>query len=323
MTQINFAVIGVGSFGLKRAQAIKENKMANLKAICDINKKNLQKAKDVLKVPSLEFKECLKNDDIDVICICIPNKFHKQAIIDSLEAGKNVFCEKPLARNILEAQEISKIVQKTKKKLQIGSNHRFFESVMFAKKLLDSGELGKVLSFNGRIGHDGERIKEGWFMNRDLSGGGTLLDNGCHLLDLARYFVGDFNSGSGMVSNNYWKNIDVEDTAYGLFKNSKGQSCSIFCSWRLHSGYLFIELNCKNGFIVIDGRFNTFETDKIFWSLNSGELEIKDFSDIKPNSYKLEIENFIKNLKQNKKLSPDIIDGLEVMKMIDLVYKKQ
>ena len=65
MTQINFAVIGVGSFGLKRAQAIKENKMANLKAICDINKKNLQKAKDVLKVPSLEFKECLKNDDID------------------------------------------------------------------------------------------------------------------------------------------------------------------------------------------------------------------------------------------------------------------
>ena len=68
-----------------------------------------------LKVPSLEFKECLKNDDIDVVCICIPNKFHKQAIIDSLEAGKNVFCEKPLTRNILEAQENFKNSSKNKK----------------------------------------------------------------------------------------------------------------------------------------------------------------------------------------------------------------
>jgi len=323
MKQINFAVIGVGSFGLKRAEAIKNSQNGNLKAICDTNKKSLQKAKDVLKVPSLEFKECLKDDAIDVICICIPNKFHKQAIIDSLEAGKNVFCEKPLVKNVLEAQEIHKALQKTKKKLQIGSNHRFFESVMFAKKLIASGELGEILSFNGRIGHDGERIKDSWFMNKDLSGGGTLLDNGCHLLDLARYFMGEFNSGSGMISNNYWKNIDVEDTAYGLYKNLDGKTCSIFCSWRLHSGYLFIELNCTKGFIVIDGRFNNFATDKVYWLGKEGKLKNKDFSDIKPNSYQLEIENFINNLKQNKKLSPDINDGLEIMKMIDIIYKKK
>ena len=83
--------------------------------------------------------------------------------------------------------------------MQIGSNHRYFESVKFFKKLLDASEIGEVLSFSGRIGHDGERIKNSWFWKRELSGGGTLIDNGCHLLDLARLFLGGFDSGNGIT----------------------------------------------------------------------------------------------------------------------------
>ena len=73
------------------------------------------------------------------------------------------------------------------------------------------------MSFNGRIGHNGERLKDSWFWKKDISGGGTLLDNGCHLLDLSRLFVGNFVSGKG-ASNSYWKNIEVEDTASGILK---------------------------------------------------------------------------------------------------------
>ena len=77
---------------------------------------------------------------------------------------------------------------------------------MYAKKLVDQGVIGEVLSFNGRIGHNGERLKDSWFWNKDISGGGTLLDNGCHL-DLSRYFVGNFISGTGILSQIHFGEI--------------------------------------------------------------------------------------------------------------------
>jgi predicted dehydrogenase len=319
---MNFAVIGLGSFGIKRAQAIKSSKIAELKVIFDLNDQNLTKAKEILKVQSNNFEEILKDKTIDVVCICTPNKFHKDLIIKSLNEGKHVFCEKPLARNFKEAEEIFEVSKKSKNIFQIGSNHRFFESVLFAKKLVDNGTIGDVLSFTGRIGHNGERIKDSWFWNKDISGGGTLLDNGCHLLDLARFFVGNFESGKGIISNTYWKNISVEDTASGVFKTKEGKTASIFCSWRLLSGYFFFELNGSGGYINVDGRFDTHGGDKIFWSTKKdNKFYSEDFSHIKPNSYQLEIDNFINNIKNNKPCSPNAKDALEVMRMIKFIYE--
>ena len=96
-----------------------------------------------------------------------------------------------MCRSLDEAKKIYEVTKNSKGVLQIGSNHRYFESVMFAKKLVDDGKIGEVLSFNGRIGNNGERLKNSWFWDKEVSGGGTLLDNGCHLLDLSRYFMGN------------------------------------------------------------------------------------------------------------------------------------
>ena len=103
---MNFAVIGLGSFGTKRAQSIKNSKLAKLVAIYDTSKENAEKAKNILDVPVIDYKKILENDSIDIICICAPNKFHKDIIIESLKAGKHVFCEKPISRSFKEAQEI-------------------------------------------------------------------------------------------------------------------------------------------------------------------------------------------------------------------------
>ena len=216
-----------------------------------------------MNVPIIEYSKILKDKSIDVVCICVPNKYHKQIIIESQDQ-KNVFCEKPISRNLNEAQEILEEAKSSDKILQVGSNHRFFESVLYAKKLIDQGVIGEILSFNGRIGHNGERLKDSWFWNKEISGGGTLLDNGCHLLDLSRFFIGDFISGTGLISNTYWKGIEVEDTASGIFKTKDGKTATIFCSWRLLSGYFFFELNGSEGYINVDGRFDTHGGDKIF-----------------------------------------------------------
>ena len=320
---LNFSVIGVGSFGIKRAKAIQESNNANLVSICDVNLENANKAKNILKVEVQTFDKILKEDNIHVICICTPNKFHLPIIKEALNSGKHVFCEKPLCRDLKEAETIYDLSKKSKTIFQMGSNHRYFESVMYAKKLVNNNEIGDVLSFTGRIGHDGERLKNSWFWNKELSGGGTLLDNGCHLLELSRYFMGDFTSGGGSISNSYWKNISVEDTANGFFQTKDGKTASIFCSWRLLSGYFFFELNGTNGYINVDGRFDTHGGDKIFWyNKNTDKILSKDFSKIKPQSYKLEIEKLIDTIMNKKTPSPSAKDGLEVMRMIDFIYAK-
>ena len=117
---MNFAVIGLGSFGIKRAQAIKNSKIANLFCIYDTNDANAKKAENILKVPIIKYEEILKNNKIDVVCICTPNKFHKKIIVDSLGSNKHVFCEKPLARNINEAKEILDVEEKSNNVLQVG-----------------------------------------------------------------------------------------------------------------------------------------------------------------------------------------------------------
>ena len=321
---IKFAVIGVGTFGIKRATAIKNSNKAKLVAICDLNKDNVLKAQKILKVPFKSFDEILKDNEIEVVCICTPNKFHMTMIIDCLKSNKNVFCEKPLCRNLDEAKKIYEFSNNSKAILQIGSNHRYFESVMYAKKLVDNNAIGEVLSFNGRIGHNGERLKDGWFWKKEMSGGGTLLDNGCHLLDLSRYFVGNFVEGKGITSNSYWKNIEVEDTATGVFKTKEGKTSTIFCSWRLLSGYFFFEINGSEGYINVDGRFDTHGGDKVYWSnTKENKIDSRDFSHIKPNSYQLEIENFINTLEKKAECSPSVRDGLEVMRMIDFVYSSE
>jgi len=320
---MNFAVIGLGSFGIKRASAIKSSKKAKLSYIFDVSEKNAKLASEKLQVQIKDYKSIISDKDIEVICVCTPNKFHREIIIEALKAGKHVFCEKPYVRNVKEAEEILKITKESKGVLQLASNHRFFESVMFARKLVEEGKIGKVLSFNGRIGHNGERLKNSWFWKKEISGGGTLLDNGCHLLDLSRLFVGNFTSGKGLTSNSFWKNIEVEDTASGIFKTDDGRTATIYCSWRLFSGYFFFEINGSEGYINVDGRFDTHGGDKIYWS-NTSEKKVhsKDFSHIKPNSYLLEIENFISNVENNQKISPSAEDGLEIMKMIEFIYSK-
>lgn len=320
---LNFVLIGVGSFGKKRAQSIKKSKNATLVGLFDKDKALLKSVSEELNVKAYDEEEIFKKDnEIDVVCICAPNKYHIDYIKKSIESNKHIFCEKPLVKNLQEAQELLEYSKGYKKKIQIGSNHRFFESVIYAKKLVDENIIGEILSFNGRIGHNGERLKDSWFWKKDISGGGTLLDNGCHLLDLSRYFCGSFDNGIGSTSNSYWKNLEVEDTASAIFSSNLGKTATIFCSWRLLSGYFFFELNGSEGYINVDGRFDTHGGDKIFWSTTKDKkINSRDFSEIKPNSYTLEIENFVNTVNNNLECSPSLKDGFEIMKMIKCVYK--
>lgn len=320
---IKVGVIGTGSFGEKRAAAVTRCKNAQLVAVADTDLVKAKNVSEKLHVQYLTVEEILHHDSIDVVAVCVPNKYHAELSTEALSSGKHVLCEKPMARNVDEATRIVSVVEKTGKFFKTGSNHRCFGSVRKAYEIVQSGFIGDVISFNGRIGNDGERVKQSWFWDKELSGGGTLIDNGCHLLDLARWFIGDFVEGTGMVSNVYWKDCPVEDTATGVFTTKDGKMATINSSWRQLSGYFHFEVNGADGYITVDGRFDTHGGDNLYWQSTRGRGEIYslNFGHVKPDSYVVELEEFFDDIMNNRQPKPSHLDGLAVIKMIETIYK--
>src|SRR5262245_56455359 len=194
---IRLGVVGVGSFGEKRADAAARVIKGKLIGVADVS---LERARDVaqkLGVKALTVEELLAHPQIDVVCISVPNKFHAPLAIQALEYGKHVMCEKPLARSAAEAEAIVRKAEACGRVVNDGSNHRYLQSVAEYCKVAMSGASGEPVSFNGWIANYGERLRKEWFWDREMSGGGTLLDNGCHLLDIARWMLGDFVEGTG------------------------------------------------------------------------------------------------------------------------------
>lgn len=170
----------------------------NLIGVCDVSQSSLKKAghEAGFKVCTSDYKELLERDDIQVINCCTPNLYHKQLILDAAKAGKHIYCDKPLAMNLEEAREMTKAVEENGIKNQVTLEYRFFPALMRAKQLVDEGFLGKVFNFRVHYLHSGyidPNRPLSWRMNKQIGGGGALLDMGPHPIDVTRYLLGDFS----------------------------------------------------------------------------------------------------------------------------------
>jgi len=218
-TRLSVAVAGCGYFGSKRIQACAQvPNDIELRAIMDLDNALASKAGAKAGVQHFtEFGELLANSEIDAVILAVPNNMHGPMTVQALEAGKHVLCEKPLAINPGEAERIVDAAESSGKFVKTASNHRFFPTVTKAYELYKSGIIGEILSFRGAIGNDGGLTHDSWFWKKEVAGGGTFIDNACHLLDIARMFMGDFSMCLGQVANLYWKQAEVEDYATGIF----------------------------------------------------------------------------------------------------------
>lgn len=316
--KLRFAVIGCGRMGSRRIRTITENPRTELIFVSDNNEELAKKtAKDWDCDCYVNLEEAVKQPNIDCIIISIPNKFHHSAVIPALNEGKHVFCEKPFSRNPEEGSKMVEAAIASKKTLKVGSNLRYFPAVLKTKELLDSKAIGDILFIRGWVGNNGWQLNS-WFSDADMTGGGAFLDNGSHLLDIYRWFLGEVEECTGFTATIHWPVSPLEDNGMGIFKFKGGQLGFLHSSWTEWADYMYVEIYGNEGYIRIDNR-NPNSTTTL--GRKDGTQQIFDYSRLAPQSYNLEFNDYVDTIISGRQPLPSGFDGLRAVQMAWGIYE--
>jgi predicted dehydrogenase len=330
MDQLKFGIAGFGKMGKIREIAIANSQEAELIAIFEIN--DYQYSDDSV-IQCKSFDELLSSE-IDAVIISSYVSVAAEYVIRALNSGIHVFCEKPPAMNANEMLEVIEAEKNSDKVLKYGFNHRFHYSVMEAKKTINEEVLGKLLWMRGVYGKAGSiDFHENWRNYKKYSGGGILLDQGIHMIDLFRYFANDeFDCLNAHLTTSYW-NIDCEDNAFLTLK-STNDVVAILHSSATHWKHKFLlEMTFENGYINLDGILSSSRS----YTPETMTVGMREFEDVtfamgKPKesitsyeydkSWDLELQEFIDAIRKISSIKNGTSqDALEIMKLIDLIYK--
>jgi predicted dehydrogenase len=182
---------------------------------------------------------------------------------------------------------------------------------------MDDGAIGDINYIRGWIGNDGWHLEKDWFSDQERLGGGTLLDNGSHLLDIYRWFAGEVEECVGYAANTH-HDVPMEDTALAIFEFSSGCHGFLQSSWVEWDDYMYMEINGSDGYIRIDNRLPDSE---VVWGTRDGYQRRYEFSKLPPSSYDNEIDDYIDRVKRGEKPIPTGFDGLRAVQMAHGVYR--
>ena len=325
--KLKIGIIGFGKMGQIRARAIEEDSRGQVKSIFEPN----------IEPDSFEYKlesdaDTLFNDgEIDCVFICTPNYLVQPLTIQALRAGKHVFCEKPPAFSAAELESVIKVEKESGKKLMYGFNHRHHGSILKISSLINSGEFGNLLWMRGRYGKSVDSdFFNTWRAKRETAGGGILLDQGIHMLDLFLLFTGDFDIVKSEVSNLYWQQ-DIEDNVFAIYKNSSSGVVASLHSTMTQWRHLFsLELFLEKGYMVLNGlktSSGTYGDEVLSVAKNRTTAPAATWEDEEhiryhiDNSWRSEVIDFFSAIKHNRTVkNGNSSDALKLMKIIDKIY---
>lgn len=322
-------ICGFGVVGNRRFECLQKNKDISIEAVCDRKFAKNYKRNNIYYYN--DYNELLKHD-LDLIFICVTNdvaaKYTKKALIKNI----NVFCEKPPGKNLKEIKSVYDLYKRKKHlKLKYGFNHRYHYSVLKALKIINSKKLGKIINLKGTYGKSnfGEwKGQENWRTKKNICGGGILLDQGIHMVDLIRLFAGEFYDVKSFISNNYWKE-EIEDNAYAIMKSEKNIIAFIHSSatqWE-HLFELYITL--EKGYIILRGFITGSksygkETITIGVKQKNKSIKRSKYQYLKDPSWQLEVDEFIDSIINNNKIkNGNCEDALKTMSLVTRIYKSK
>lgn len=327
MAKLKVGIAGFGVVGRRRKACIDARPDMEVVAVCDQSFKETGSVRGLRQYCSYEELLCEK---LDVLFVCLTNDVAPAATIAGLKAGAHVFCEKPPGRDVADIMRVREVeARHPDQRLMYGFNHRYHDSVRDALQIIQSGELGAIINMRGIYGKS--RLitfnQSDWRTKRAVAGGGVLLDQGIHLVDLMRLFAGDFTEVHSFVSNSHWR-FDVEDNAYALMRTPTGviaQLNSSATQWR-HTFNLDIAL--ERGGLILSG---ILSSSKSYGSEtltvvrpdqhNNGDPREQRTLYNRDPSWDDEIREFAAAVLENKPIGHgSSLDALETMKLVYRIY---
>jgi len=318
------AILGCGLIGQKRSKALAD---ARLVVCADINEARAKALANKFPdcVGTTDWRAAVQHADVSIVIVATTNDALVEASLAAVKAGKHVLVEKPAARNIKELDTLIEAKQKNNIQVRVGFNHRYHPALLKACELIDTGELGELMFIRGRYGHGGRvGYEKEWRANPTLSGGGELIDQGVHLIDLSRWFLGNFSEIHGFAHTYFW-DMPVEDNSFMILKTEKKQIAFLQVSCTEWKNLFSLEIYGRNAKLHIQGLGGSYGVEKLSFHKMLPEMGPPDTTIWEyprgDNSWKLEFDEFLKDIRLGRMPSANLNDAREALLVVEKIYK--
>jgi len=325
MSDVRFAIIGCGLIGKKRAAYLPKGALA---AVCDLDRTRAESL--AATTPGcrvvMDPAEIFKSVDVDAVIISALNSALSALTGEAIRAGKHVLVEKPVAFLASEADTLLALAREKRVAVRAGYNHRFHPAFRKAREIVDSGVLGPLMFLRARYGHGGRvGYDREWRADPKLSGGGELMDQGVHLIDLSRWFLGDFTFVDGFAKTYFW-DMPVDDNAFLNLRTSKDQTAWLHVSCTEWKNTFSFEIYGRDAKLHIEGLGGSYGVERLYFyrmlpEMGPPETIIFEFPH-GDQSWRLEVEAFIEDIRTGRTPSPGLADAAAALRVVETVYQK-
>lgn len=319
-------VIGAGLIGSRRAATASASPRSSLAAVADVVE---DRAATLASRHScrytLDWREVVEDPEVDAVVVATVNRDLSPIAVAAMENGKNVLCEKPPGRNASEAALMADAARRLKRTLKIGFTLRFHPALRKAKDACQTGRIGELYFIRAAYGHGGRPgYSKEWRASPELAGGGELLDQGVHLLDLARWFLGDGDAISGMTRRWFWEIAPLEDNAFVLFTTPNGQVATLHTSWTQWRNRFNFEIYGRDGYLGVEGLGGSYGTETLTFGRRKESSEPPTEERLQfsgpDRSWEDDWDDFVESIESGRRPAANGDDGLAVMRLVDSVY---
>ena len=315
MNKLKFALIGTGGIAQTYAQAFQTSDNCALVAVADINENSAKAFSESFGAKSFsDYKALAENSEFDAVIIATPPNSHPEIATYFMRRGVNVLCEKPLCLTVAEAKEMIQTAEETGVKFTMASKFRYVEDVIKAKSMVASGVLGKVLQFENAFTAKVDMSKR-WNSDKEIAGGGVLIDNGTHSVDIIRYFLGAVEEVLAVEAGKT-NGLKVDENVKLLAKTADGTAASVDLTWGINKELPnFISVYGTNGTLHVGWRESKYK-------LNSNpDWTVFGKGYDKVQAFRSKIENFRNAILGTEELLIKPEDALASVEVIEAAYK--
>lgn len=318
------AILGCGLIGQKRSKALADAKLVVCADVDEARARALAAGSPGCDATT-DWSAAVRRSDVDIVVVATTNDALVNTSLAAVQAGKHVLVEKPAARNVAEIIPLIDAAQNIDVQVRVGFNHRYHPALLKARGLVDAGELGELMFVRGRYGHGGRKgYDREWRANPALSGGGELIDQGVHMIDLSRWFLGDFTEIQGFAHTYFW-DMPVDDNGFMLLKTVKNQTAFLHVSCTEWKNLFSLEIYGRDGKLHLEGLGGSYGMERLSFykmlpEMGPPETTIWEYPR-GDNSWALEFAEFLDDIRLKRTPSANLNDARAALAAVEKIYK--